>query len=194
MSETCASRRPFVSNEQTIVSVAEPQWYAVYTASHHEKAVATHLNQRSVEHFLPLYRSIRHWQHRAKLTLELPLFPNYIFVHINRGDRMRVLEVPGVLSIVGSGNKPAPLPKFEIESLRADLHLRQIEPHPYLVIGERVRIRIGAMAGMTGVLVRKKSNLRVVLSLDQIMQSVAVEVDGEDLEIVADNSLSVSRC
>ena len=194
MSETCASQYPFVSQEQPIVSPAEPQWYAVYTASRHEKAVATHLNQRSVEHFLPLYRSIRQWQHRAKLTLELPLFPNYIFVHMDRRDRMRVLEVPGVLSIVGSGNKPAPLPKFEIESLRTDLHFRQIEPHPYLVIGQRVRIRTGAMAGMTGVLVRKKSNLRVVLSLDQIMQSVAVEVDGEDLEMVADNSISVSHC
>jgi len=68
------------------------------------------LESTFVEHFLPLYRSIRQWQHRAKLTLELPLFPNYIFVHMDRRDRMRVLEVPGVLSIVGSGNKPAPLP------------------------------------------------------------------------------------
>jgi transcription antitermination factor NusG len=128
--------------------------------------------------------------------LELPLFPNYIFVHMDRRDRMRVLEVPGVLSIVGSGSKPAPLPKFEIESLRANLQFRQIEPHPYLVVGERVRIRAGAMAGMVGVLVRKKSNLRVVLSLDQIMQSIAVEVDGEDLEMVADadNTTNVSHC
>jgi len=194
MSETCANQCPFVSQEQPIVSTAEQQWYAVYTASHHEKAVATHLDHRSVDHFLPLYRSIRHWQHRAKLTLELPLFPNYIFVHIERRDRMRVLEVPGVLSIVGSGNKPAPLPKVEIESLRADLQFRKIEPHPYLVIGEHVRIKTGAMAGMTGVLVRKKSNLRVVISLNQIMQSVAVEVDGEDLEMVADNRFSVSHC
>ena len=94
----------------------------------------------------------------------------------------RVLGVPGVLSLVGFGRALAPLSDFEIEALRSCVGQRKIEPHPYLVIGERVRIKAGPMTGMEGVLVRKKSNFRVVLALDVIMQCVAVEVDADDLE------------
>lgn len=158
-------------------------WFAVYTTPRHEKRIASHFSDRQIEYYLPLYRSTRRWKNRTVADLELPLFPSYIFVRIGRCERVRVLEVPGVLSIVG-GREPAPLPEFEIESLRAGLHLRQSEPHPYLVIGERARIRVGPLAGMEGVLIRKKNNFRVVLTLDMIMQSVAVEVDACDLEAV----------
>jgi transcription antitermination factor NusG len=98
---------------------------------------------------------------------------------------VRVLEVPGVLSLVGFGRTLAPLSDCEIEALRSCIGQRKIEPHPYLVIGERVRIKAGPMTGMEGVLVRKKSNFRVVLALDVIMQCVAVEVDAADLEPAA---------
>jgi hypothetical protein len=93
------------------------------------------------------------------------------------GDRVRVLEVPGVLSLVGFGRTLAPRSDFEIEALRSFVGQRKIEPHPYLVIGERVGIKAGPMTGMEGMLVRKKSNFRVVLALDVIMKRVAVEVD-----------------
>ena len=116
------------------------------------------------------------------MNLELPLFPNYVFVRIDSRERVRVLEVPGVLSLIGFGRNLAPLPDFEIEALRSGLGQLKIEPHAYLVIGERVRIKAGPMTGMEGVLVRKKSNFRVVLTLDAIMQSVAVEVAAGDLE------------
>jgi transcription antitermination factor NusG len=165
-------------------------WFAVYTTPRHEKRIATYFTDREIDYYLPLYRSARRWKNRTVADVELPLFPSYIFVRIGRYERVRVLEVPGVLSIVG-GREPAPLPEFEIESLRAGLHLRQSEPHPYLVIGERARIRTGALAGMEGVLIRKKNNLRVVLTLDMIMQSVAVEVDADDLEAVGPRPQSV---
>jgi transcription termination/antitermination protein NusG len=158
------------------------KWFAAYTNSHHEKRVAGHLAEREIESFLPLYAASRRWQNGCKVMLDLPLFPSYVFVRIDRRERVRVLEVPGVLSLVGSGREPAPLPDFEIEALRSGLGLRKIEPHPYLVIGERVRIKAGALEGMQGVLVRKKNNFRVVLTLDTIMQSIAVEVDADDLE------------
>jgi transcription antitermination factor NusG len=116
------------------------------------------------------------------LVLELPLFPTYVFVRIARQARGAVLFMPGVLSIVGSSREPWPLPDFEIEALRLGLHERKIEPHPYLTVGERVRIKAGLMAGVEGVLVRKKNDFRVVLSLDAIMRSVAVEVDADDIE------------
>lgn len=162
--------------------VSFANWYAVYTNSHHEKRVALHLAEREIESFLPLYSTRHRWRNRCERTVELPLFPNYVFVRIASRERVRVLAVPGVLSLVGVGRTPAALPDFEIEALRCGVGRRKIEPHPYLVVGERVRIEAGPMTGMEGVLVRKKNNFRVVLALDAIMQSVAVEVDADDLE------------
>ena len=162
-----------------------PRWFAVFTSSHHEKRVLQHLRERQIESFLPLYRTVRRRTNRCKVTLELPLFPNYLFVQIERSQRARVLTVPGILSIVGTGREPAPLPDLEVETLRSGLQLRKAEPHPYLTVGERARIKAGPLAGMEGVLLRKKNDLRVVLTLDQIMRSVAVEVDADDLEPVS---------
>jgi transcription antitermination factor NusG len=163
-------------------------WFAAYTNSHHEKRVALHFAERRIESFLPLYSTPHRWRNRCEMIVQLPLFPNYVFVRIDPRDRVRVLEVPGVFSLVGFGRTLAPLPDFEIETLRSGLGQRKIEPHPYLVIGARVRIKAGPMMGMEGVLVRKKDNLRVVLALDVIMQSVAVEVDAEDLEPVTNHA------
>jgi transcription antitermination factor NusG len=94
-----------------------------------------------------------------------------------------VLEVPGVLAVVsGTGGKPAPLPEAEIDALRSGLQLRQVEPHPPLKVGQRARIRSGVFAGMEGVVVRTKNSFRVVLTMDTILQSFAVEVNGKELE------------
>ena len=92
------------------------------------------------------------------------------------------MQVPGVLSIVGHGYEPMPLADFEVEALRSGLHLRKFEPHPYLAVGERVRIKGGPLEGMDGILLRKKNNLRVVITIALIKQSVAVEVDAGDVE------------
>jgi transcription antitermination factor NusG len=161
-----------------------PRWFAVYTTPRHEKHVSEMLTERQIETFLPLYRTTRQWKKSRPVVLELPLFPTYVFVRIARQARGFVLGTPGVMSIVGSSRESWVLPDLEIEALRSGLLERKIEPHPYLTVGERVRIKAGVMAGVEGVLVRKKSEFRVVLSLDSIMQSVAVEVDGDDVEPV----------
>jgi transcription antitermination factor NusG len=161
------------------------RWFAAYTYSNHEKRVASYFGERGMESFLPLYAARHRWKNGCDMNLELPLFPNYVFVHMASRERVRVLEVPGVVALVGFGRTLAPLPDFEIEALRSGLGRRRLEPHPYLVIGDRVRIKRGAMMGMEGVLVRKKNNFRVVLALDVIMQCVAVEVDADDLEPAA---------
>lgn len=159
-----------------------PKWFAVYTTSRHEKRVEQHFGAREIEHYLPLYRVQRRWSDGSKVTLDLPLFPGYIFVRIRHSERVRVLEVPGVLALVGgTARAPAPLPEAEIEALRSGLPLRRAEPHPFLRVGQKARIRSGALAGMVGVVVRKKNSLRVVLTLEQIMQSIAVEVEEENL-------------
>lgn len=169
-----------------------PKWFAVYTASRHEKKVAQHLAQRQIEHYLPLYRSDRKWSDGSKVTLELPLFPGYLFVHIRRSERVRVLDVPGALAVVGgTGREPVPLPDEAVDALRSGLHLRRAEPHALLAVGQRARIRSGALAGMEGIVVRKKNGLRVVLTLEYIQRSIAVEVAGEDLEPLGSGDLSL---
>jgi transcription antitermination factor NusG len=127
---------------------------------------------------------VRRWKKSCPTLLQLPLFPCYLFVRIPRSARGSVLGLPGVLSIVGSPREPWPLPHFEIEALRFGAQMGKIEPHPYLKVGERVRIVTGSMAGVEGILVRKKNEFRFVLTLDGIMRSVAVEVDANDLEPV----------
>jgi len=171
-----------VTHETGLAQNTAANWFAVYTSSRHEKKVAAYFAAREIQFFLPLYGARHRWANRCAMNIELPLFPGYVFVRIASQERVRVLEVPGVLSMVGFGRIPAPLPDFEIEALRSGLGLGKIEPHPFLVIGERVRIKRGPMAGMQGILVRRKSSFRVVLALDVIMKCVAVEVDAEDVE------------
>jgi transcription antitermination factor NusG len=157
-------------------------WFAVYTASNHEKRVAQHLSGKQIETFLPLYSVTKRWKNRTTAKVELPLFPGYVFARICPTERGRVLEVPMVYSIVGSRREPAALPDAEIDRLRAVLQDRQAYPFPYLKAGNRVRIRSGAFAGLEGIVVRTYGSLSVVLSVDMIQKSVAVHVEADELE------------
>ena len=165
-------------------------WYALYTAARHEKVVAKQLEQRRIETFLPLYRSWHRWKDRRKLV-ELALFPSYVFVRIGNRERLRVLQVPGAVSLVTFNGEPAPLPDQEINTLREGLeHEVYAEPHRYLRVGRRVRVIRGPMAGIEGILSRKKDKYRVVISIEALMRSVAVEVDSADLDLVSPPSHS----
>jgi transcription antitermination factor NusG len=160
----------------------EARWYAVYTSANHEKRVAEQLGVREVEHFLPLYASVRRWKDR-RVELRLPLFPGYVFVRLPLRDRLRVLEVPGVARLVGFGGMPIALPEDEILSLRSGLARGiQAEPHPFLRVGRRVRVKSGPLAGLEGVLLKRKKRARLVVSVELIQRSVAVEVEEADLE------------
>jgi transcription antitermination factor NusG len=112
------------------------------------------------------------------------LFAGYVFVRILAHERAKVLDTAGVLSLVGVAGKATPLPDAEIEALRNRFHLRPFEPYPYLKVGERARIRSGPLAGFEGIVVRKDDRLRIVLSIDLIMRSVAVHVEAHELEPV----------
>lgn len=161
---------------------ARSHWYAAHTYAHHEKKVLARLAEKSVDAYLPQYSSLRRWRDRS-IRLELPLFPGYVFVHLNVEDRMRVLQTPSVVRLVSFGGHPVPLQDDEVEALRRGLSGNiHIEPHPYLKVGQRVRVRSGALQGLEGVLVRKKNISRLVVSLDLIMRSVAVEIDALELE------------
>jgi transcription antitermination factor NusG len=144
--------------------------------------VAAQIQQRAIEFYLPLYESVRRWKDR-RVKLQLPLFPGYIFVYMTLQQRFEVLNLPGAVRFVAFNGCPAALSEVELLRLRNGLDQGLCaQPHPYLKIGRRVRVRSGPLAGLEGLLVRKKERYRLVLSIDLIMRSVAVEVDGADVE------------
>jgi transcription antitermination factor NusG len=159
----------------------EAHWYAAYVVARHEKAVAGQLVRRSVESFLPLYHTVHYWKKR-RAEVELPVFPSYLFVHIPAAERLRVLEVPGVVHIVSSRGVPVAVSKEEVESLRTALQLRRSEPYPYLAAGRRVRIQTGPLQGLEGVVLRQNSQTRIIVSVDFIQRSASIEVRPEDLQ------------
>jgi transcription antitermination factor NusG len=165
-----------------LAPMTDARWYAAYTAPCREKRVLEHLAVREIESFLPLYLSSRKWKNGCRVELERPLFPGYVFVRVARMDRVRVLEVPSVLSIVSRGRVPEPLSDDAVTALRASLHLRNVEPHPYLVVGERVSVCKGPFDGLSGIVVRKAGSQRVVITIEALMQSMAIEVKIDDIE------------
>jgi transcription termination/antitermination protein NusG len=170
------------SRESVPTSNHGPHWYAAHIRSRHEKRVAEQLAGKNVNVFLPLYTAEHRWNDRLA-RVELPLFPGYMFVQIALRDRLKVLEVPGVVRLVSSGGEPVSLEESEINTLRQGLTSRlKAEPHPYLKIGNRVKIKSGALAGLEGILLRKKDSYRVVISVDLIMRSIAVEISAADVE------------
>jgi transcription antitermination factor NusG len=165
-------------------SYTEPLWYAAYTSANHEKRVSEQLMRRSVEHFLPLYQLVRRWKDR-RVKLQLPLFPGYVFVRLVLCDRMKVLQVPGVAKLVGFNGTPAALPQQEIDSLRTSLaNGVRAEPHPFMAAGRRVRVKDGPLAGMMGILVKRKNKTRFVVSVELIQRAIAIEIEETDLEPV----------
>ena len=170
-----------------MVSVeAEPtlSWSAVYTRHQHEKTVAEMLTLKDFEVFLPLYESVRRWKDRRKL-LQMPLFPCYVFVRGAIARRLPVLTTPGVHMLLCEGDKVATIPEEEIQAIRRAVEGDfRVEPHPFLKCGEEVRVVRGALSGVEGILTRKKNMFRLVLSVSMVAQSVAVEVNAEDVEPV----------
>jgi len=163
----------------------EANWYALYTAPRHEKSVADQIRKRDVPCFLPLYRSVRQWKDRRK-ELALVLFPGYVFVQIDLRERFQILQLPGAVRLVAFNGQPVALPEDEIESLRNRLSgTRGLEPHPYLSVGHRVRVKSGALQGLEGIIQRNKDRCRIIFSVQLIVRSVAVEVDESDVEFLA---------
>lgn len=135
------------------------------------------LQAGGVEAFAPMYRTRRRWSDRTK-EIEAPLFPGYLFGRFAPAERARVLRTPGVLQIVGFGGVATPVPEQEIGALRAALGSQlSLRPWPHLRAGDRVRIEAGPMRGVEGLLVREAAGLRLILGVELLQRSVAVEVD-----------------
>jgi len=166
-----------------------PRWYVAYTYPRHEKAVADQVQLRSVETFLPTYTLKSQWKDR-RVQLELPLFAGYVFTRMTVRERVKVLSVPSVIRILSYRGMPAPIGDAEIEALRMCVaNGAKLEPHPYVAVGDRVRVRDGAFEGLEGIVVRKSNHCKLVVSLSLIHQSVSLEVEPNYLEIVKPTNL-----
>jgi transcription antitermination factor NusG len=160
-------------------------WYAVLTRARHEKAVAHRLGDRGVTTFLPTVTEVHRWKDRRK-TVKLPLFSCYLFVKLmpNNEERQRVLRIDSVLGLVGdSHGLGTPIPNEQIDAVR--ILVKEQLPwcsHPFLKVGRRVRIRSGALNGLEGILQSRKGDRKLIISVDAMQRSLAVQIEGYDVE------------
>ncbi len=166
----------------SVITAEITPWWALYTKHQHEKTVADGLIAKGFEVFLPVYNSVRHWKDRKK-TISIPLFPCYVFVHGGLYRRHQAVTTPGVYAILSSGGQIATIPEIEITAIQRSISgSLQVEPHPFLNCGDRVRVVRGLLEGVSGILLRKKGQCRLILSVDTLARSIAVEINASDVE------------
>lgn len=173
------------SDSVPFASAEGENWFALHTRARHEKLVVQRLAERGVQTFLPTFKEVHRWSDRKK-TVELPLFSCYVFAKFSphRTERLNVLRVGGVLSLVGSQNEGTPIPHEQIDAVRALMDSpHSWSPYPFLKIGQRVRIRGGALEGVEGILVARGGGQTLVISVDAIQRSLAVKVEGYQVEL-----------
>src|SRR5579859_3867666 len=175
-SERCCSGR--------VVADLEREWFAAYTMSRHEKRIASHCERIGIEPFLPLYSCQRSWKNRTTVDLQMPLFPNYLFVRLAPQDHGPLMRLPGLLSTVGNAAGPVSIPDADMELLRHIIACKSIEPHPFMTKGDRVRVTTGPLAGVVGVVQKRGNGLRFIVTLDVIGKSVSLHIDGSALELL----------
>jgi transcription antitermination factor NusG len=152
-------------------------WHVLYTRHQHEKKVHQILTSKGFHTFLPLYQTAHEWKDRTKV-LSLPLFPCYVFLNGGLERRLDIMTTPGIHALVSTSGEPATVPLAEIEAIRRAIESgAQVEPHPFLKCGDRVRVKRGPLEGLQGILVRKKNLYRLVLSVEMLGRAAAVEID-----------------
>lgn len=176
-----------LADTQTETRAAAPlaNWYAILTRHQHEKAVAFSLSNKNHEVFLPLYRSVRRWQDRAK-SLWFPLFPCYLFVREGMDRQLQIVSTPGVVHVVKWGGQPAVVPRAQLDAVRRMVESSlPLETHQLLQSGDCVRVKTGPLAGLEGTLTRRKGIARLVVSIEMLGRAAAVEIDGTNVERIS---------
>jgi len=163
------------------------KWYAIRIRSRHEFKVIDRLSGAKIEAFLPAVERLSKWKDRKKLVA-FPLFPGYLFVHIDKDSEKKiiVLKTQGVVRFVGHiAGEPEPVPDDQIISLKKLIENKhELNPYPYLKEGQKVRIRKGPLAGVEGILVSKPEQHILVLSVDILRQGVSIKIDASDVETI----------
>jgi transcription antitermination factor NusG len=172
------------STTSTDSQLLESSWYAIYTRHQHEKTVAQILTGKGFNTFLPLYATTHDWKDRTK-ALTLPLFPCYVFLKGGIERRLQIITTPGIYGLVSSAGQPAAIPDIEIEAIRRVVDSgTRVEIHPFLKCGSWVRVKCGPLAGIEGILVRKKNVSRLVLNVEILGTAAAIEVAAFQVEVV----------
>ncbi len=167
-------------------------WHVLHVSVNQERKAAQHLTIRAVEHYLPLYTERSRWSDRT-VTLERPLFAGYVFVRFPPESRRSVVSTPGVIRILGSGPADT-VSSEELDKIRDGISSgHMLRPHPNLGVGTRVRVRYGVFEGAEGVVTELRQRCRVVIGLSAIRQSFSLEVEREDIEILAANRPKTGR-
>jgi transcription antitermination factor NusG len=176
------STAPILADQKT--SGEASQWYAIHTRARHEKAVANRLEGQNFQTFLPVVNEVHRWSDRRKMV-ELPLFSCYVFARLRASveERITILRFQGVIGFVGAGWEGTPIPESQIGAVRTLLD-QQLPycTHPFIKVGQRIRIRSGALNGVEGTLIARNGDRTLVVSVDAIQRSMAVRIDGYDFE------------
>jgi transcription antitermination factor NusG len=172
----------YANSEQTGFRAPQALWHALHTKHQHEKNVTDILAEKGFEVFCPTYAEVHRWKDRRK-EVTIPLFSGYLFFADGLHRRIDLLSTPGVCAIVSFGNTPAIVPEEEINAIRlAAASSQRVEPHPFLQEGQKVRVKSGPLSGIEGILQRRKDTFRLVLSVQLLGRSVAVQVEQCDIE------------
>ena len=170
--------------ESNISRQRAKSWFAVHTRARHEKKANRALAEKNVETFLPLREVVSQWKDRKKKVF-LPLFPGYLFVCMDPGDRYELLNTAGVIRILGNNGVPVPVSPEEIETTKRLIETGlRYEPFPYSIVGREVEVIRGPLEGAIGRISRTKGAYRLILSVHLIRRSVSVEVDLNDVDFI----------
>jgi transcription antitermination factor NusG len=157
-------------------------WFAVHVRTRHETAIASFLEAKGYEQFVPLYKFKKRWSDRIKV-MDAPLFPGYLFCRFDPQFRLPILKTPGVIQIIGYNRVPTPIDETEMDAIQTVIASGlQTQPWPFLAVGEHVRIGSGSLRGLDGIVVKMKDNHRLVVSVSLLRRSVAVEIDSSLVE------------
>jgi transcription antitermination factor NusG len=161
-------------------------WYAIHTRARHERVVEQRLRAEGLETFLPITSEVHRWSDRRK-SIEVPLFSCYVFVRffLTPEQRVRVFRVYGILGFVGIRGQGTPIPDEQIDAVRTILTQRlPWSSHSFLKVGQRVRIRGGALDGLGGIFLSRNGDRTLVISIDAIQRSLALRIEGYDVEVL----------
>jgi transcription elongation factor/antiterminator RfaH len=169
-----------------------PDWYALFVRYQHEKLAALGLQNKNIETFLPLCTSTRQWQDREK-QLWVPLFPSYVFVRESMDRQLQIISTPGVIHIVRFGGRPAVVSQSQLNAVRKMLESQcAVAPHPYLTCGDRVRVKTGPLTGLEGILIRKKNQTQLVISMEMLGRSASVGIELTNVERIGPKNIAVA--
>lgn len=164
---------------------ARKNWFAAYTSPRHEKFVQAQLVAKQIQSFLPLYTAVRRWKNGVKREIQHPLLPGYVFVCLEGGERLPVLQTAGVLYLVGNGAVPLPLDDHEIHALRVGTEQASLRPHTHPGEGDTVSIKSGPFRGVKGYVEQDKGDLTFVVTIELIQKSFAIRVQADELELAS---------